>query len=82
MVHRTDIAGTVGCSRGRVDHGDDGSCRHAPSGALVRVLSSKEVIYRIPATPYFDGEKCSRVFLTALPSVHAIYVETVGPMRR
>jgi len=48
MVHRTDIAGTVGRSRGRVDPGDDGSCRHAPSGARVMVLSSKEVIYRKP----------------------------------
>jgi hypothetical protein len=34
------------------------------------------------AYSYFGGEKCSRVFLTALPSVHAIYVETLGPMTR
>src|SRR5713226_5028205 len=43
MVHRTDIAGSAVCSRGRVGPGDDGSCRHAPSGALI-----ERVFYRKP----------------------------------
>jgi hypothetical protein len=34
------------------------------------------------AYSYFGGEKCSRAFLTALPSVHAICVEILGPMKR
>jgi hypothetical protein len=35
MVHRTDIAGRVGCGTGLVSAGDDGMRRHAPSGALI-----------------------------------------------
>jgi hypothetical protein len=43
MVHRTDIAGSVGCSiMGQVNPGDDGMCRHAPNVVLIQ----KKVIYR------------------------------------
>jgi hypothetical protein len=34
MVHRTDIAGWVGCSMGRVSPGKDGMCRHAPNALI------------------------------------------------
>jgi hypothetical protein len=48
-VHRTDIAGSVGCSRGRVGPGDDGSCRHASNGALIESGALIEkVFYRKP----------------------------------
>ena len=78
MVQRTDIAGSVGCSSGQVNLGDDGISRHAPSGTLFEIL----IIPETSAYSYFGGEKCSRRFLTALPSVHAICVETLGPMKR
>lgn len=46
MVHRTDIAGSVGCSMGQVSLGDDGICRHAPNGIHTTAPSSKKVICR------------------------------------
>jgi hypothetical protein len=30
---------------------------------------------------YCGGKECSRLFMTAVPSVHTIYVETLGPMK-
>jgi hypothetical protein len=81
MVHRTDIAGSVGWSMGQSSPGDDGRCRHAWNGAPVMVPSSKSHLPKNSATSYFGGKKCGRLFMTAVLSVHAIYVETLGPMK-
>ena len=79
MVHRTDIAGSVGCSRGQVNPGNDGICRHAPSGALIE----ETVFYRKSLPLRTSTARSAAVSsLTALPLVHAIYVETLGPMKR
>jgi hypothetical protein len=80
MVHRTDIVGSVGCGMGRVNPGDDGMCRHAPNGALK--WRRKKSFTETAAYSSFGGKKCSRLFMTAVPSVHAVYVETGGPMKR
>jgi hypothetical protein len=34
------------------------------------------------AYPCFAGKKCCRLLITAGPSVHAIYVETLGLSKR
>jgi len=78
MVHRTDIAGSVGCIIERVNPGDDGRRRHAPNAALIEKKSFTETA----AYSSFGGKKCSRLFMTAVPSVHAVYVEMGGPMKR
>jgi hypothetical protein len=36
MVHCTGIAGSVGCSMGQVNPGDDGMRRHEPNGVLIQ----------------------------------------------
>jgi hypothetical protein len=76
MVHRTDFAGSVGCSTGQPISGDDGRRRHEPSGALPGLFPKTSSYF------YPGGKKCSRLFMTAVPSVPAIYVETLGPMKR
>ena len=76
MVHCTGIAGSVGCSMGQVNSGDGGACRHAPNGVPIQKLFTETSAY-----PCFAGKKCC-LLVTAVPSVHAIYVETLGPMKR
>jgi len=44
MVHRTDIAGSVGRSRGQVNPGDDSICRHAPSGAFIEKVICRKLL--------------------------------------
>jgi hypothetical protein len=77
MVHCTDVAGRVGCSMGQAKPGDDGICCHAPNGALLE----KSHLPKISASSYFDGKKCSHLLMAAVPSVHAVYVETLGSMK-
>jgi hypothetical protein len=76
MEHRTGIAGSVGCGRGQVSPGHDGICRDAPKAALLEKNHSPET----SACSYFGGKKCSRRVMTAVRSVHGIYVETLVPM--
>jgi hypothetical protein len=78
MVHRTDIAGSVGCSMGQVSPGDAGICRHATKNVLIE----KSHLPETSAYSSFGGKKCSRLFMTAVRSVHGIYVETLVPMKR
>jgi hypothetical protein len=47
-------------------------------GALIEKSHFSET----PAHSYCGGKECSRLFMTAVPSVHTIYVETLGPMKR
>jgi hypothetical protein len=70
MVHRTDL---VGC-REQAGSRDRGICRHGPNRARVeKVIFGKPLSIRT-----FGGKKCSRRLMTAVPSVHAIYVETLA----
>jgi hypothetical protein len=71
MVQRTDIAGSIRCSMGPVSPGKDGTRRHAPSALL-----EKSHLPPLPIS-YSDGKNCCRLFMTAVPSVHAIYVENL-----
>jgi len=45
-----------------------------------RALIEKSHLPESFACSYFGGKECSRLFMTAVPSVHTIYVETLGPM--
>jgi hypothetical protein len=47
-------------------------------GALIE----KSHLPETSADSYCGGKECSRLFMTAVPSVHTIYVETLGPMKR
>jgi hypothetical protein len=72
MVHRTDIAGNVVCSTASPTMtAYTAMHRMAPS-------SKKSHLPQTSAYSYFGGKKCSRLLMTAVPSVHAIYVETLG----
>jgi hypothetical protein len=76
MVHRTDFAGSVGCSIGS----------QSPAMtvyAAVNLTAPSQVSFQKPLPNFYPGgKKCSRLFVTAVPSVPAIYVETLGPMKR
>jgi hypothetical protein len=61
MVHRTDIAGSVGCSMGQINPGDDGLCRHAPNGIHAAAPSSKKVICRKPLPIRTSAERSAAV---------------------
>jgi len=62
MVHRTDSAGSVGCSRGHVNPGDDGIRRHAPGGALIESGALIEkVICRKPLPIRTSAERSAAV---------------------
>ena len=61
MVHRTDIAGG---SMGQASPGHDGVRRPALNGALL------ENNFSLKPT-----SKCCRLLTTAVPPVHAIYLE-------
>jgi hypothetical protein len=63
MVHRTDIAGSVGCSMGQVSPGDDGICRHAPNGIHTTAPSSKKVIFQKPLPIRIAAERSAAVCL-------------------
>jgi hypothetical protein len=67
MVHRTDIAGWVGCSMGQVSSGD-GGMRHPPNGAPIEKFHSPKP----PPAFYFGDKTCCRLFMMAVPSVQAI----------
>ena len=56
MVQRTDIAGSVRCSAGRMNPRDDGMCRPTPNGALV-----EEVVYRKPLSMHTSAAKAAAV---------------------
>ena len=76
MVHRTDVAGSIGCSMGQISPGTDGMCRHAPHGALLEKSHFPEPL----SHSCVGGNNGCRLFMTAVPSVHAILCG--GPMRR
>jgi hypothetical protein len=78
MMHRTDIAGSIGCSMGQANPVDDGICRHAPNGALIRKIFCRNLCL----SGIRRQEVLSSSLMTAVPSVHAIYVETLGPIKR
>ena len=63
MVHRTDIAGSVGCSMGQVSPGDHGICRHAPNGIHTAAPSSKKVIFQKPLPIRIAAERSAAVCL-------------------
>jgi hypothetical protein len=68
MVHRTDIAGG---STGQTSLGHDCMCRPVLNDALLENNPSPEPL---PASHSADG-KCCRLLTTAVPPVHAIYLE-------
>jgi len=68
MVHRTDIAASVGCM-GQGRSGLDHFCRHAPDGAL----SEKKAHLSETCTC-----SCSRRFMTVIP-VHAVQCRRAWP---
>ena len=72
MVHRTDIAGG---SMGQTSPGNDRMCRRALNGALLENNPSPEPL---PAS-HSGGKKCCRLLTTAVPPVHAIYLELLTP---
>jgi hypothetical protein len=72
MVHRTDIAGWVGCSMGQVSSGDGRMC-HPPNGAPIEKFHLPEP----PPVFHFGGKTRCRFFVTAVPSVHAIGAEAL-----
>ena len=84
MVHRTDIAGSVGCDRGQVRSGPDRMRGHAAKAALGinGALIEKSPFSEVSARSCFGGTKCSRRFMTAIPSVHAVDVDARGPVKR
>jgi hypothetical protein len=47
---------------------------HPHHGALIE----KSLLPETSAYSYFGGKECSRLLMTAVPSVHAIYVETLA----
>jgi hypothetical protein len=49
-------------------------------GALIEngALIEKSHLPETSAYSYFGGKECSRLLMTAVPSVHAIYVETLA----
>jgi hypothetical protein len=51
---------------------------HPHHGAFIEKSHFPET----PAYSYCGGKECSRLLMTAVPSVHTIYVETLGPMKR
>jgi hypothetical protein len=61
MVHRTDIAGSVGLGMGQVSPGDHGICRHAANGAHITAPSSKKVICRKPLPVRTSAERSAAV---------------------
>jgi len=61
MVHRTDITGG---SMGQASPGHDGICRPALNGALLEKQLSHSA-----------DKKCCRLLTTAVPPLHAIYLE-------
>jgi hypothetical protein len=73
MVHRTDIAGSVGC-RGQVKSGPEHLCRRVPNRALTESRFSETGIHSC-----HGGTKCSRRFMRAIPSVQAVYVDRGWP---
>jgi hypothetical protein len=62
MVHRTDIAGSVGGSMGQVSPGDDGICRHAPNGIHTTAPPSKKIICRKPLPVRTSAERSAAVY--------------------
>jgi len=83
MVHRTDIAGSVGCGKGQARSGPDRIRGHAPNAALGMngALIEKNPFSEVSARSCFGGTKCSRRFMTAIPSVHAVEVDARGPVK-
>jgi hypothetical protein len=61
MVHRTDVAGSVGCSMGQISPGYDGLCQHAPNGIHTTAPSSKKVICRKPLPIRTSAERSAAV---------------------
>src|SRR6187401_3428389 len=84
MVHRTDIAGSVGCGRGQVRSSPDRMRGHAAKAALGinGALIEKSPFSEVSARSCFGGTKCSRRFMTAIPSFHAVDVDARGPVKR
>jgi hypothetical protein len=93
MVHRTDVAGSVGCSIiGQAKPGHERIC-HASNGVLRedRACIEKSYFSEIDIYPgsylyqsltTLGSTKCGRRFMTAIPSVHAICVDALGPIKR
>ena len=81
MVHCIDIAGRVGCVMGQVNPGGDGMRRHHQAPHRDAPIE-KSHLPENAAYSYFGGKKRSRLFMMAVPSVHAVCVETLGPMKR
>jgi len=73
MVHRTDIAGSVGCRR-PAKSGPGHLCRRDPSRALVETRFSETGLHS-----RLDGTNCSRRFMMAIPSVQAVNVDRGWP---
>jgi hypothetical protein len=77
MVHRTDIAGSVGCSIGQVKPGHDRIRGHAPNGAL----RLKHHLPRSSVDCCFGGEAHRHLLMKRSPSVHPIDAAKLCPIR-
>jgi hypothetical protein len=73
MVHRTDIAGWVGCSMGQ---SEPRRWQHVPS--TERRPDRKIHLPEPPPVFCVGGNTRCRLFMTAVPSVHAIHAEALG----
>ena len=82
MVHCIDITGSVGCVMGQVNPDDGGMRRQHQMAPHHEASVEKSHLPETAAHSYFGGKKRSRHVMMAVPSVHAICVETLGPMKR
>ena len=84
MVHRTDIAGSVGSGIGQVNPDLGRTRRRAPIGALgiSGGFIEKNHFPEIYTHSCFGGMRRSRRFMTAIPSVHAVDVDAPGQVDR